>query len=45
LAAAQSLTTPGWQAPLAHSSLLVQALPSSHGAALLANWQPVCGRQ
>ena len=45
LAAAQSLAMPGWQAPLAHPSLVVQALPSSQGAALLANSQPVCGRQ
>ncbi len=44
-ALAQSFTTPGWQEPLEHASLVVQALPSSQGAALLDAWQPVCGRQ
>ncbi len=44
-AAAQSFITPAWHAPLTHSSPTVHALPSSQGAALLADWQPSCGKQ
>ena len=44
-APAQSLVTPGWQAPLAQPSLVVHALPSSQGAALFADWQPRVGKQ
>jgi hypothetical protein len=41
----QSTAGPGWHVPPPQTSLDVQALPSSHGAVLLAWVQPVAGLQ
>src|SRR5437773_2050807 len=39
----QSGACPPTHSPLAHVSLVVQALPSSHGAWLSTCWHPACG--